>query len=184
MPPAVRDVLVEVARELELRSPVEEPRGWVCAGTLCDIPAELVVGPRGNRTIALTAHVKGLPEGIGIQPRPTGPGSQEIILGRALPSGDDDFDLHYMLFGAPEIVGASPRVAPALLEWLADSYNPHLRVTARSDAGIWFDGGEPTITPTDPNGMRWTAAPDVILGFWHAADRVVSRGLQLGVVIE
>jgi len=117
-----------------------------------------------------------------VQPRPTGQGSHEIYLGFALASGDDDFDRHYMLFGAPEVVGASPRVAPSLLEWLAATYNPRLRITAHDD-GIWLDGGEPTLTPSEPMGMRWVVAPDVLLGFWRAAERVVAQGIQLGVII-
>ncbi|MCX5744378.1 MAG: hypothetical protein NT062_17960 [Proteobacteria bacterium] len=187
------DPLREAAARLGLGAPSLDPADgptslYVCRGTIDGFEVELGIGGRGWHEVRVRLVVVDLPRGIGIGPRPTGPGVEDYYLGVAVGAGEPPFDQHFAFFGSSGCVGEALRVAVAtvprrLVDFVAERFDPSfdLGLTASQ---LRLTPGEPTLLGTAAGAPRWRARCDDLVACWHHARRLVSSGLMQGVFAE
>lgn len=179
--------LRQAAIELDLSPPEAAERGHsLSRGTICGMPARLEIGGRGWHRVSVALTVLGLPEGVGIAPRPRGRDSEMFALGGAIEAGVAAFDQRYAIYNGgvsrEELVALSKQIPRELLRFMVECFDPLVYVRLRSKE-LSVDPGGPMLPWSGPESPRWRASHLDLVQRWRSVERIVKEGVERGLFL-
>lgn len=177
--------LRQAAIELDLTPPEAAEHGHsLSRGSICGTPARLEIGGRGRHRVSVALTVVGLPEGVGIAPRPRGRDSEMFALGGAIEAGVAAFDHQYAIYNGgvsrEDLVALSKQIPRDLLRFMVECFDPLVYVRLRSKELI-VDPGGPMLPWSGPESPRWRASQMDLAERWRSVKRLVKEGVERGL---